>query len=197
VRIVVDEVGYQARIAPEKASLYTGSENVPVVDERTQASYYAQLIALMACDPNVALLNFFHAVDETSLPAWQSGLVLPDFTRRAAYGAVKEAIHANQQCRGTEVQWQHSERLVGARASFKSLPHSFLVRADEAFAYDVRITRTSSTRSLTGASGQGDAARNLLFRLPKLTHGAYRVKVTLRAETNSARATTFTRTFRG
>jgi hypothetical protein len=196
-RIYVDEVGYQARIAPEKASLYTGAENVPAVDEQTQGSYYAQLIELMACDPNVALLNFFHAVDETSLPAWQSGLVLPDFTRRASYAAVKEAIHANEECRGKQAQWRHSEQVVGARATFAALPRSFLVRADEGFSYDVRITRPSSTRRLTGATGQGEAARDLMFKLPKLTRGgAYRVRVTLRAETNPARAITFTRLFR-
>ena len=33
MRIYVDEVGYQARIAPDKAGLYTGAENVPTVDE--------------------------------------------------------------------------------------------------------------------------------------------------------------------
>jgi hypothetical protein len=197
VRIFVDEVGYQARIPPDKASLYVGSENVPLVDEQTQASYYAQLIALMACDPNVALLNFFHAVDENSLPAWQSGLVLPDYTRRPSYAAVKEAILANRQCHGTELSWRHSERVVGARAVFRSLPRSFLVRADEGFSYEVQITRPSSTRRLTGASGQGDAARDLLFKLPKLSHGSYRVKVTLRAETNPARVTTFNRVFSG
>ena len=110
VHIYVDEVGYQAKIAPEKASLYTGAENVPAIDEATQGSYYAQLIAMMACDPNVALLNFFHAVDETSLPAWQSGLVLPDGTRRASFATVKNAIMANQQL----------QRHAGAVASHRS-----------------------------------------------------------------------------
>jgi hypothetical protein len=196
VRIFVDEVGYQARIPPQKASLYTGSENVPLVDEATQGAYYAQLIAFMACDPNVALLNFFHAVDEQSLPAWQSGVVLADGTRRASYGAVKEAIGANQQCRGTQAQWRHTERVAGARAVFKALPRSFVVRAEEGFSYDVKITRPSSTRRLTGASGQGDAARDLMFKLPRLTRGIYRLRVTLRAETNPDRATTFTRMFR-
>jgi hypothetical protein len=197
VRIFVDEVGYQVRIAPNKAALYTGSENVPVLDEATQASFYSQLIAMMACDENVALLNFFHAVDETSLPAWQSGLVLPDFTRRAAYAAVKESIGQNQQCRGTQVQWRHTERVVGGRVVFRALPRSFLVRADEGFSYDVKITRPSSTRRLTGASGQAEAARDLLFKLPRLSRGTYRVKVTLRAETNAERVATFTRVFRG
>jgi len=157
---------------------------------------YAQLIGMMACDPNVALLNFFHAVDETSLPAWQSGLVLPDGTRRASFNAVRDAIMANQECRGKLVEWRHTDRVVGAGVSFKTLPRSFLVRADEGFSYEVKITRTSSTRRLTGAVGQGEAARDLLFKLPRLGRGAYRVTVTLHAETNAQRVTTFSRTFR-
>ena len=197
VRIYVDEVGYQARVAADKAALYTGAENVPTIDETTQASYYSQLIASMACDPNVALLNFFHAVDETSLPAWQSGMVMPDGTHRASYAAVKQAIVANQQCKGKLAEWRHSERVVGASAMFKTLPRSFLVRADEGFSYEVKITKPSKTRRLTGASGQGEAAHDLLFKLPKLGRGSYRVTVTLRAETNPDRAATFTRTFRG
>jgi hypothetical protein len=197
VRIYVDEVGYQTRIAPEKAGLYTGAENVPTVDEATQASYYSQLIAIMACDPNVALLNFFHAVDETSLPAWQSGMLMPDGTHRASYAAVRQAIVENQQCKGKLHEWSHSERVVGAGATFKTLPRSFLVRADEGFSYDVKITRPAKTRRLTGASGLGEAAHDLVFKLPKLGRGSYRVTVTLRAETNPDRTTTFSRTFRG
>ena len=197
VRIYVDEVGYQARIAPDKAGLYTGAENVPLLDEATQAHYYGELIEMMACDPNVALLNFFHAVDETALPAWQSGMVLPDGTRRASYAAVKAAINANRQCRGKAVEWRHTESVVGARAMFQRLPRSFTIRAAEGFTYDVKISRPSSTRKLTGASGQAEAARDLLFKLPKLGGGSFRVSVTLRAETNPSRSVTFTRTFRG
>ena len=196
-RIFVDEVGYQVRVRSEKAALYTGAENVPLLDEETQGKYYAQLIAMMACDPSVALLNFFHAVDETHLPAWQSGVVMPDGTRRASFGLVKEAIHANQECRTTQKQWRHVERVVGARVLFKGLPRAFVVRADEGFSYEVKITRPSSTRRLTGAAGEGEAARDLLFKLPQLRAGTYQLKVILRAETNQERTTTFTRTFRG
>ena len=197
VRIYVDEVGYQARIAADKTSLYTGSENVPLVDEDTQGKYYAQLIALMACDPDVALLNFFHAVDETNLAAWQSGMVLPDGSHRASFALVKDAILANQECHGRTTQWRHVERVVGARATFKTLPRAFAVRADEGFTYDVKITRPSSTRRLTGATGSGEAARDLMFKLPKLGTGKYRVQITLRAETNPDRVTVFSRTFGG
>jgi len=197
VHIYVDEVGYQAKVAGDKASLYTGAENVPLLDEATQGSYYAQLIARMACDPDVALLNFFHAVDETNLAAWQSGVVLPDGTRRASFGVVKDAILANQQCHGKPAEWRHVERVVGARAVFKTLPRSFVVRADEGFSYQVQITRPASTRRLTGANGAGDAARDVLFKLPKLRKGTYRVKITMRAETNPSRQSVFTRTFHG
>src|SRR6266568_1173303 len=195
VHIYVDEVGYQAKIPADKASLYTGAENVPTIDDATQGLYYGQLIAMMACDPDVALLNFFHAVDETSLPAWQSGLVLPDGTRRASFAIVKNAIMANQQCHGTPVQWRHTDRIVGGQATFK-LPQSFLVRAAEGFSYEVKITRSTSTRRLTGATGQGEAARDVLFNLPTLKHGSYRVTVTLHAESNPDRTATFTRKFR-
>jgi len=197
VRIFVDEVGYQAKISPEKASLYSGAENVPVVEETTQGQYYAQLIALMACDPDVALLNFFHAVDETNLAAWQSGMVLPDGTHRASFAQVKDAILANQSCHGKTADWRHVERVVGARVTFKTLPRSFVVRADEGFTYEVKITRPASTRRLTGANGSGEAARDVLFKLPKLRKGSYRVQVILRAETNADRMTVFSRTFRG
>ena len=196
-KIYVDEVGYQTRVPAEKSSLYTGAENVPLIDEAMQGQYYAQLVALMACDPDVALLNFFHAVDETSLPAWQSGVVMPDGTRRASFDAVKSAILANQQCHGKPAQWRHVERVVGAQATFKKMPRSFIVRAEEGFSYSLQITRPASTRRLTGADGVGDAARDVMFKLPKLRTGTYRVKITMRAEMNPDRVTVFTRTFRG
>ena len=168
---------------------------MPLVDESTQGAYYAQLIAMMACDPDVALLNFFHAVDETNLAAWQSGVVLPDGTHRASFDAVENAILANQSCHGKQVEWRHADHVVGAQASFRTLPRSFVVRADEGFSYEVTITRPASTRRLTGAAGDGEAARDVLFKLPKLRHGGYRVRIRLRAETNPERETVFTRTF--
>ena len=184
-------------MAPDKASLYTGAENVPPVDDATQGRYYAQLIAMMSCDPDVALLNFFHAVDETSLAAWQSGVVLPDGTHRASFSEVKDAILANQSCHGKTAEWRHVENVVGARATFKALPRSFVVRADEGFTYEVKITRPSSTRRLTGADGTGEAARDVLFKLPKLRSGRYTVSIILRAETNPSRRTVFSRAFTG
>ena len=42
--------------------------------EDYQATYYKQMLDLLACDPNVRVLNFFHLVDEPDLAGWQSGL---------------------------------------------------------------------------------------------------------------------------
>jgi hypothetical protein len=39
-----------------------------------QASYYRQMLQLLACDPNVRVVNLFRLVDETNLAGWQSGL---------------------------------------------------------------------------------------------------------------------------
>jgi hypothetical protein len=194
VRIFVDEVGYQARIRPEKSRLYDGSENVPLVDEATQGSYYAQLIALMACDPTVALLNFFHAVDERSLAAWQSGVVLPDGTRRSSYDAVKAAIAQNGRCHGTPKAWRHTEQVVGAAADFRGLGGSFAVTADEGFSYDVTVFRGG--KRVTGARGVGRENTGTLFKLPRLARGAYRVVAKLTAETNTQRTSRFARSFR-
>jgi hypothetical protein len=194
VRIYIDEVGYQARIAPEKAGLYHGNENVPVVDESTQGSFYAQLIALMACDPNVALLNFFHAVDERALAAWQSGIVFPDGTRRASYAAVKGAIAQNGRCRGQVRSWRHTAKVVGAAANFARLGQSFFVKADEGFSYDVAVFRGS--KRVTGAKGAGREHVGTLFKLPRLNRGSYRVVVKIAAEVNPERKATFTRSFR-
>jgi hypothetical protein len=194
VRIFVDEVGYQARIAPDKTGLYDGSENVPLVDEATQGSYYAQLIALMACDPDVALLNFFHAVDERSLAAWQSGILLPDGTRRASYATVKGAIAQNGQCHGELESWRHAESVVGASADFRGLRSSFVVKANEGFTFNVGVLR--GAKRVTGAAGTGQENTGTLFKLPRLARGSYRVVVKLAAETNARRTATFSRSFR-
>jgi hypothetical protein len=194
VRIFVDEVGYQARIAPDKTGLYDGSENVPLVDEATQGSYYAQLIALMACDPDVALLNFFHAVDERSLAAWQSGILLPDGTRRASYATVKGAIAQNGQCHGELESWRHAESVVGAYADFRGLRSSFVVKANEGFTFNVGVLR--GAKRVTGAAGTGQENTGTLFKLPRLARGSYRVVVKLAAETNARRTATFSRSFR-
>ncbi len=196
VHIYVDEVGYQARIAPEKMRLYTGTENVPVIDEATQGDWYAQLIAMMACDPSVALLNFFHAVDETSLPAWQSGLVLPDGTRRASFAKVKDAILANSQCHSKIKEWRHTERVVGASAVFKKLPR--LVPHPRGGGLPLRREGHAARQHAPAHRRVGARGRRPRHRLQAAAAGSRllpRDASRLRAEMNPARVTTLTNTF--
>ena len=94
-------------------------------------------------------------------------------------------------CRPKEIKWFYQE---GASWIFPDVWEEYVriipdnERDDFVSAY---------YRRLTGADGEGEAARDVLFKLPKLRHGMYRVKITLRAETNPARQTTFSRTFPG
>jgi hypothetical protein len=48
--------------------------------EAYQASWYRQMLGLLACDPNVAFVNIFHLIDEPTLSGWQSGLYYADET---------------------------------------------------------------------------------------------------------------------
>jgi hypothetical protein len=194
VRAFIDESGYQAQVPPDHASAYSGSENVPTVTDQQQGQYYAQLIAWAACDPDVAELNFFHLIDESALSAMQTGIVLADGTHRASYDIVKAAIAANRQCGGAIDDWRHINRVDGAKADFRKLRRFFLVTAAEGYSFDVRIAH--GTRTLSAVSGTGDPNVQLKFKLPKLRHGTYRMIVTLHAETNPARTTTFKKTFK-
>ena len=193
-RFFLDEVGYQVKIPATAAGMYSGSENVPTIDDATQATYYTQLIAATACDPSIALLNIFPLVDEHNLAGWQSGLELADGTQRPSYTAVKAAIAANRQCQGTPHIWRHTTTVTGARADFRGLKGSFFVTALEGFTYKARVLR--GKRTVTSTAGSRRTVGAVLFKLPKLKRGSYRVVVKLTAETNTQRVSTFAKTFR-
>jgi hypothetical protein len=148
---------------------------------------------MVACDPNVALLNLFHLVDERLLPGWQSGLELVDGTPRTSYSIVKAAIAANSDCHGLLHLWQHTTGVIGARANFTGLKRSFVLSVGEGFTYKVSVVRRG--RTVTSASGE-NVDGSVLFKLPALKAGTYRVLVRVSAQTNPDRVTTFTKTFR-
>jgi hypothetical protein len=123
VRFRIDESGTQVRIDPTKVDpkLYSGRENVPTVDEATQARYYTDLIGMVKCDPDVQTLDLFHLVDEPLLIGFQSGLLRVDDSRRPAYGAVKKAIAAAGIC-SVPHTWRHATTVLGTRVSFAAGP---------------------------------------------------------------------------
>ena len=107
LQLVVDEIGYQSN--ENGNPLYTGSESSPSVSEALQASYYARIVQMYACDPAISAVLFFHLIDEQNLNVtatsggWQSGLEYPNGTRKPSFAAVQQAISAG--CTGTPVSW--------------------------------------------------------------------------------------------
>lgn len=117
LRMVIDEIGWQAKIPAQYASFYSGVENSATVDEAQQAQFYAAAIARVACDPLVAKLLLFHLVDERGLNAsatsggWQSGLLRADLSSRSAVDAVRTAIAAG--CASAKRTWTAADSVVG------------------------------------------------------------------------------------
>jgi len=76
-----------------------------------QAGWYRQMLALLACDPNVKIVNIFKLADEPSLGGWQSGLYQfsPTGTPRPKQSA--RAVHdwiaaSGGNCQGRLRPWQ-------------------------------------------------------------------------------------------
>lgn len=123
VEFRIDESGTQVAIDASKVdpTLYSGRENVPTVDEATQARYYTAVINLVKCDPTVQTLDLFHLVDEPLLLGFQSGLLRVDNSRRPSYAAVKKAIAAAGTCPELHA-WKHTTSVIGARGFFNVTP---------------------------------------------------------------------------
>jgi hypothetical protein len=125
LRMVIDEIGWQATIAPQYGALYTGSENAPAVDEAQQAQFYAAAIGRIACDPLVSELLLLHLVDERELNAgatsggWQSGLLRADLSQRPAFASVRSAIGSG--CTGAPRAWRPASSVVGGSVTLNAV----------------------------------------------------------------------------
>jgi hypothetical protein len=144
LRFTLDEVGWQVGIPRASRRAYTGRESVRPTDEGRQARIYSQIVDIVACDPAIESLLFFHLIDERDLDRFQSGLVRADWTHRPSYFAVKSRIAAlttedGVQCPGRPVAWRHTESVVGPWARFQApgsrRPLGFLASAREEATY--------------------------------------------------------------
>jgi hypothetical protein len=196
---------------------YNGREEVPPVDEATQARDYAKLIRVFSCDPAVDSINFFHLVDESDRGGLQSGLVRADGSPKPSYDAVKAAIAENRTrgCTGTPVRWRPATDVVGATVSFGSVgrgtPAVRVVAREQAdyaagiFRAPGRLTRAGRgaiARSLASAARPGDALASTRGTLPayytrlvrtpaRLAPGSYVYALRLTAWANPGRTTVF------
>jgi hypothetical protein len=203
----IDEIGTQVSIDPTKVNpkLYSGKENVPTVDEATQARYYADVINLLKCDPTVSTLDIFHLIDEPLLLGFQSGLLRVDGSRRPSYAAVK-AVIASRTCPALHA-WKHSTTVIGASTAFNVAPKIAAQRVfwgtvrtgEEATAqagiFPVGTGRTQLRASLAGPpaaamqlSGlvKANSARGFKF-LGRLARGRYVFAALLTATMNPQR----------
>jgi hypothetical protein len=200
-KVALDEVGWQVDTAGRAG--YHGNENVPTVDEATQARYYAELVKYYACDPSVESLNFFHLVDEEDRDRFQSGLLRADWSERASYASVKQAIaEAKRGCQGQQrpagppalrgVVAGKAIFKMPARNSFKRTYWSFNVYAEEDTTY-VAALKTKSGRTILTATGEAKAYFTPLVRFPakRLAPGQYLYEVTLASNANPSRKSTF------
>jgi hypothetical protein len=192
------------------------------VDEATQAAYHAQVVKAVVCDQQIASLHFFHFIDESDRDRFQSGAIRADGTRRASYDSVAEAVAGTgtgTRCLGAAVSWLPLTVVSGAAVTFKpATPKrvAFDAYAEESTAVVAGVYRvtgaaplsfdaqTPFVRELTGAKGPKRALtlkdtvkafyhRNLAFK-GKLKRGFYVTAVVLKAETSTARQTSFVST---
>jgi hypothetical protein len=192
--ILYDEYGIESQIPPGQAALYTGSEPATTkpVDEITQAAYYRDAFALAFCQPNVEGIMLFHAIDETALDRWQSGVYYPDLTPKASLSGVRFA--ASQVRRGiiahcdglaltpklTYVLWPRTEQLRRGHVEI-------VFTCDIDCRYDARI----AGQRVSGVAVGGVKTR---ASFPKrVAKGTYRIRVTFTATTNPGPPSTATR----
>jgi len=92
--IVYGEYGLETTIPPAKAHLYTGTEPAAThpISATLQGKEYAEAIRMVACQPRVRYLLFFHVSDETALTGLQTGVYYADDTPKASLAPVAAAI---------------------------------------------------------------------------------------------------------
>jgi hypothetical protein len=71
-----------------------------------QAQWYSQMLNLVACDPNIRIVNIFHLIDESLLAGWQSGLYYADEIPKESAGTVAAWLTSTGgNCTGTKTPW--------------------------------------------------------------------------------------------
>ena len=111
--VSMNEVGIQTAasgkpgyVGTEVSATAAGGVIGQYATESYQSSWYVQMLNLVACDPNVRLVNVYHLIDEPNLAGWQSGLYYVDQSSKASAGAVHDWIAATAgNCQGALQPW--------------------------------------------------------------------------------------------
>jgi hypothetical protein len=106
VGIQTDSTGHPGYVGTETSGNAAGGVVGATATEAYQASWYAQMLALVACDPNVRIVDIYHLLDEASLAGWQSGLYYLDHTPKQSAATVHDWIASTGgACQGALHPW--------------------------------------------------------------------------------------------
>jgi hypothetical protein len=192
--IYFDEFGVESQIPTAKQQLYTGSEVAVTepVDEATQAAYYKQAVQLAFCDPNVRGFFLFHAVDETAMPGWQSGVYYADDTPKSSLAPVRLAL--DQARRGVIAQCPGLA--LTPKLTVVQKGRVLTLTCDIDCAFVAQLYRVPG-RLLVSKHGRavGGRATTLPLRVPA-TRGSYRLRLSAVAPLNPGPAATLRRAIR-
>jgi hypothetical protein len=209
LQLELDEVGWQVAPLAGLAGMYTGTENVPTVDEPTQAEYYWDVLMSAECDPSVRSLSFFLLEDEPDFSHWQSGLERIDGSHRESYNAVKtEIAQTHGDCQQGITSWRHVSTVIQPRVSWGVLRHTtrwtkwrISAGAGEEALFRAGIfkfgtSKRAITRSLTrgrpravlSATGTIKAkTRTIAFPARRLKRGRYVIAIRMSSTVNTGR----------
>ena len=201
LKLDLDEVGWQVGTKGEPG--YTGSENVPVTDEATQAAIYGDLVRRAACDPDIAEVSFFGFQDDGSRLGFQAGLEGLDGILRPSATAVAAAIAAGAGgCPQPAKRWSPGSQVVGAHVAVSARKPRIEVKVTAGEDASVLVcagrpgslhwsglARVRKTGGCRGAAVSGMRALNLALPGPQRVKRRVEVRVELRATANALRRT--------
>ena len=106
VGIQTDSSGRTGYVGSEVSATAAGGVIGQYATEAYQSSWYLQMLNLLACDPNVRVVDIYHLIDEASLAGWQSGLYYFDRSPKASAAAVHDWIATTAGvCQGAPQPW--------------------------------------------------------------------------------------------
>jgi hypothetical protein len=194
--IVYGEFGVETTIPANKANLYSGVEPASVrpVDAATQGAYYRQALTMAFCQPNVSTFLFFHAVDETNLDRWQSGVYYADGTPKSSAAVTAQAARDTRggvitRCSGLSLTPRPTVDYPKGRA-LKKVPLRVRVTCDIDCRYRVRLERYPRGSTTLSTRGSTKAGLRTDVELParRVAPGRYRFTVTVWAPLNTGPA---------
>jgi hypothetical protein len=104
--VQTDSVGVFGYTGFEVSATSAGGVVGAFASQDYQASWYKQMLELLACDPNVAFVNIFHLVDEPALEGWQSGLYYADeMPKKSAQVVTSWLLQTGGNCTGIVHPW--------------------------------------------------------------------------------------------